>query len=129
MNRPVTQTAALATEGIMEISLADMSVTEEIMETSLADMSVTHSDSQDIDKKEEEEEDIGIIAVFKPEKIFPCEMCVKTFTRRDSLKRHSKICKKGVTNTANLRCVKCGKTFSTCSNRIKHEKKSKCNKE
>ena len=102
-----------------------VSVTPEAMALLLAD--ITNTPAMDI--KEEEDNQTDIVVVFIPEKQFPCEMCVKTFTRKDSLKRHLKICKKGVANTANLRCVKCGKTFSTCSNRIKHEKKSKCNKE
>ena len=76
-----------------------------------------------MDTKEEEDNQTDIVVVFKPEKQFPCEMCVKTFSRKDSLKRHLKICKKGIRNIANLQCVN---IFSTCSNRIKHEKNINC---
>ena len=79
------------------------------------------SSNQAMDTKEEEDNQTDIVVVFKPEKQFPCEMCVKTFSRKDSLKRHLKICKKGIRNIANMQCVN---IFSTYSNRINHTKRS-----
>ena len=56
-------------------------------------------------------------------KVFPCFKCSKKFTRKDSMKIHTKICKG---NIDPKQCEICLKIFSTTHGRVKHNRKVTC---